>query len=362
MDISPFPYQGPLRPDQVRGRDDVVTSLVERLTERRLTALLGPRRYGKTSLLRRVAADLGTSGVSVIWADLYEVTSVADVALRLDAAISDARGPVHQHATRIAAGLDINLGVLKVNVARTRDRPDGGATLHALLDVVVRAAEETPTILVLDEFSGIARVDGVAGLLRTKLQHHYQDLGLVFAGSEPSTMRALFTDRVQPFYAQADLISLGPLSAAAVEQIVADGFATSGREPGPLAAHIVDVTGGHPQRAMQLADAAWRIAVPGAAFSAAWWDEALEVVRAASGNGCERLYSGFPRGQQSVLRIAAAGEALFGRYAELLALSTGSAQHARQALLSAGDLIEVGDRVQVTDPIFADWIRQRFPL
>ena len=80
MDASPFPYQGPLSPEQVRGRDDLVLDLLERVSERRVTALLGPRRYGKTSVLARVAAELVGGGASVVWVDLYEVTSMADVA------------------------------------------------------------------------------------------------------------------------------------------------------------------------------------------------------------------------------------------------------------------------------------------
>ncbi len=50
-----------------------------------------------------------------------------------------------------------------------------------------------------DEFSSISRIDGAAGLLRTKLQRHFQTIGLLFAGSEPSTMRMLFEAADQPY-------------------------------------------------------------------------------------------------------------------------------------------------------------------
>ena len=88
-DPSPFPYQGPLAPHQVAGRDELIDDLVRRITARRVTALLGPRRYGKTSLLLRVSAEL--QEVSTVWVDLYEVTSMADVAVRFDNALSAAR-------------------------------------------------------------------------------------------------------------------------------------------------------------------------------------------------------------------------------------------------------------------------------
>ena len=54
--------------------------LVERVTARRVTALLGPRRYGKTSVLREVAAR--GSELSTVWVDLFEVVSIADAAIR----------------------------------------------------------------------------------------------------------------------------------------------------------------------------------------------------------------------------------------------------------------------------------------
>ena len=57
-DRSPFPYHGPLRPEQVTGRESLALDLAQRIADRRLTALVGPRYYGKTSLLKRVAADL----------------------------------------------------------------------------------------------------------------------------------------------------------------------------------------------------------------------------------------------------------------------------------------------------------------
>src|SRR5688500_14299910 len=106
MELSPFPYQGPLEPELVHGRDDLIRDLTERITARRVTALLGPRRYGKTSVLGRVAADL--TEVATVWVDLYEVTSIADVAVRFDDALGATSGQFAAEARAIAATLSIN--------------------------------------------------------------------------------------------------------------------------------------------------------------------------------------------------------------------------------------------------------------
>lgn len=363
MDVSPFPYHGPLEPDQVRGRDDLVADLVERVTEHRVSALLGPRRYGKTSVLRRVARDVIGSGVAVVWVDLYEVASMADVAARLDAGLARVTGRFADRVARVAAAASLNLGLVSVELRSVgRDRPDPLLTAHALLEVLTRTAAETPTLVLLDEFSGVARVEGAAGLLRTGLQHHFQDLGLVFAGSEPSTMRMLFTDQAQPFYAQADLVAIGPLSEQAVVETVLDGFTSTGRRAGPAAGRIAAFAGGHPQRTMQLADAVWRLVEPGGEATLATWEDALERVRRSTADGHERLFSSLADGEKLVLRVLASGGSVFGRAGRVLDLPTGTAQHARRRLVDRGHLVEVDDRHRVVDPLFGDWIARRFPL
>lgn len=363
MDISPFPYQGPLEPEQVRGRLDLVADLTERVTEHRVTALLGPRRYGKTSVLRRVAADVIAGGAAIVWVDLYEVASMADLAARLDDALARVTGTFATRASKIAAAASLNLGLVRLELrAPTRERADPLLTTHALLEVLTRTVADTPTVVVIDEFSSISRVDGAAGLLRTHLQHHYQQMGLVFAGSEPSMMRTLFTEQAEPFYAQADLVEIGPLGTAEVVELVSQGFADTGRRAGPLPQRIAAFVDGHPQRAMQVADAAWRLVPRGGDADLATWEEALAGVRAATADGNERLYSGLQEGERGVLRVLASGGSIFGTAAEVLALAGGTAQNARQRLIDRGHLLRVEDRYLLVDPVFADWLRNRFPL
>lgn len=361
VDASPFPYHGPLEPDQVHGRDDLIRDLIERITSHRVTALLGPRRFGKTSVLRRVAAEL--TEVATVWVDLYEVTSIADIAVRFDNALGATTGQFAAEARTIAATVSVNLGLIKVDLTGPpRNRPDPNLTFHALLDVLVRTSARQPTLLVVDEFSSIGRVSGAAGALRTAVQHHYNELGIVFAGSYPSMMRTLFTTRAEPFYGQADLVEIGLLSAATVEQIVSAGFAATGREAGHVPGLISSFTGGHPQRTMQLADACWRHTPPGATAGPDEWAAAVAEVRRAVGDGMERLYSGFERGERSVLRAVARSGSVYGAEAGLLDLSTGAATHARQTLLDSGDLASSESGLVVVDPLLADWLRERFSI
>ncbi|HET8929609.1 MAG TPA: ATP-binding protein [Acidimicrobiales bacterium] len=344
------------------GRDELTADIVARLTARRVTALVGPRRFGKTSLLRRVTAELAEGGAGIIWVDLYEATSTADIARRFDAGLAATTGPIRSALDSVAVSFDLQLGLLGMQLTRRKqDRPDADAVFDALLETLIAAGESAPTIVVIDEFPGIDRVEGAAGRLRTKFQHHFQEIGLVFAGSQPSLMRAMFAERSRPFYAQADLVEVGPFSAGAVDEIIRGGFRSTDRDAGDLPGRVFDFAAGHPYRTMQMADSAWRTVPIGKQVTPQHWTAALELLRRETHLACEAIFSGLRPSEQTTLRLLAHGDPLFGTIADTLALSSGSAQHAIDSLIDAGDVAETDGHRRVVDPILADWIRRRFP-
>ncbi|WP_420450280.1 AAA family ATPase [Ilumatobacter sp.] len=360
MELSPFPHHGPLEPGRVPPRAELVDDLVERVTERRVTALLGPRRYGKTTALRAVAARLGDA-VTTVWLDLYELSSWADLAIRLDGALDVAGASGAAPLRELAAGFELRLGVLGVEFRRpAAQRPDPMVMVRTQFELLVEASGRDEVVLIVDEFSGIVGVDGASALMRTALQHEFQRIGLLFAGSEPSVMEMLFTDRAEPFYAQADLVEARPLDTAAVERLLRDGFSRTDRRSGGIAGRLHAATAGHPHRTMQLADAIWRRVPSGGEASIADFVAALDDVVAASSSGMERLFSSLPSGEQVVLRLVASGDGIFGAMASSLGLSNGGAQHARASLVNRGHLVRTDGILRVVDPILSEWLRRTF--
>lgn len=354
---SPFPYQGPVAPSVLRGRDDLLADLTRRITERRVTALLGPRRYGKTSVLDRLAYDLAE--VATVSVDLYGVQSIADAVTRFDDALANSPGPFKDETSAISAKVGIHLGAVRAEFARPRrNQPDPTARLSQLLDVFLDVAARVPTLLVLDEFSDIGNAPGTAALLRTKFQRNYHRFGLLFAGSHVSTMRELFADHEQPFYGQADLVTIGALDATTVEEIIRDGFSTTGRSPGTVAGRIHQLAEGHPQRTMLLADAAWRH-TPVGGDGDDGWGHALSSARRSLDPIMRFFYDHLTSGERRTLRLVAHEEPLHGAAASRLRLTAGSTTHAYRQLIVRGHLHDDGT---FTDPLFADWFRHTLPL
>ena len=236
--------------------------------------------------------------------------------------------------------------------------PDADASLDLLLDLLVDAATQEPTLLVVDEFTGINGVAVAAGLLRTKLQHHVQEIGVLVAGSEPSAMSAMFTEQSRPFYAHADIIEIQPFTLPELADIIDDGFESTDRRSDGLAGLVDHATGGHPYRAMQLADAAWLRTEPGGSGEAAWVDARRAVQRSVA-PGLEMLFSTFSHAEQVVLRALATGRPLFGGTLELFGASSGAVQAARDRLAGNGTLTR---ELDIVDPLLSDRIRTALPL
>jgi hypothetical protein len=364
VERSPFPHTGPLEADEVTGRDDEAAELVRLLGGRVPVALVAPRRYGKTSLLRRAAWLLDqVEPTSVVWLDLYGLSSMADFAVRLDRALSTTTGRLRDALDRIAGGLSINLGLVSAELRRSaRTAPDPAASVHALLETLVRAAETHPMLLVIDEVADAIGVANVLELTRSHLQGVYRDLGLAFAGSKPSMMTRLFADTDQPFYSQARRIELSPLSIETVVAITHDGFERTGRRAGPVASAVATFGSGHPQRSMELADAAWWLTDPGSEAVQNTWDDAVGAVRSRSSPALRDLFGLLAGPQQAVLRaVARTGKPFTASEGRFHDLSNSSTTHARDQLVDAGHLTVADGATTLTDPLLADWILRELP-
>jgi hypothetical protein len=92
------------------------------------------------------------------------------------------------------------------------------------------------------------------------------------------------------------------------------------------------------------------------------WGRALLSLREAEAAQLAADYGNLEGGEKKVVRLLAHHQPLYGAAAERLGLTAGSAQHARDALLADGELREFGEELVVTDPLLADWVRQRLPV
>jgi hypothetical protein len=148
---------------------------------------------------------------------------------------------------------------------------DHAAGVHELLELPVEVAKRSDrrAVVYLDEFQDVLAVPGLDGLLRSHIQHHGSNVTYVFAGSEPSMLRELFSDRFRrPLYGQAHPFRLRRISTEALFDHVARRFSDTGKDAGDAGAEIVLLGAGHPQRTILLAWHLWELTTVGPATRA----------------------------------------------------------------------------------------------
>src|SRR5512132_544856 len=263
-DVNPFVYSRPVPPEDVVDREDAVRLLLRNAVGGHYVRLYAPRKYGKTSLLTRALHDgERTEGLIPVLVDLYRVSSIADVTVRLERAYAKhLKGELRRRVEAFLqrSGVGLSLGAFGIS-ARLQLEPtrDPLPALHALLDLPLRleASGGYRALVVFDEFQDIGRIDGLDGLLRSHIQHQGEVASYVFAGSEPGLMRLLFETKDRPLYGSAVPMRLGRLADADLADYVARRFESSKRSVGEALNPLLAVARGHPQRAMLLAHRLW---------------------------------------------------------------------------------------------------------
>ena len=336
------------------------------------TRVVAPRRFGKTSLLRRVAAEMEADGWATVYVDFFGVLTTADIAERIE------RAYVEHLTGRLATWF---AGVRRLLVPTVRA---GGGPVPVSAEVSLDARAEPPllerlalprrlyerdgtrTLVVFDEFQDVlAAGDRTDAVVRSEIQHHGDAASYVFAGSAVGMMRELFADQRRAFYGQAGPLDLGPLAPGDVAPYVDERFARTGRSVAPEAlGALLDATAGHPQRTMLLAHVMWEATPPGGrADGQTWlaaWDRVLEVeVR----DELRAVWSGLSGGQRQMLAtIADDTRPLYSRAAqrETGGSRGGAPRAAVKALLDRGEVVEdaratTGHRV--VDPLLRAWVR-----
>ena len=364
-DVNPFIYSHPIAPDDIIDRDEETTRLLTAAVGGHYVRLYAPRKYGKTSLLRRVLRDAEREeGMIPILVDLYGVLSVADVAIRFERAYArQLKGKTRSRVEEFlqSTGLGLSLGALGVSARiQLSPRTDPLPALHALLDLPLRLDDSGGfrALIVLDEFQDITKVKEMDAVLRSHIQFQGEVASFVFAGSEPGLMRELFEDKERPLYGQAVPMRLERLADADIAGYIGDRFRETGRSVGEALNPLVDAAQGHPQRAMLLAHRLWEEVGPDGTATLADWGRAHAAARAELRPEFDANWRRLPTNAQKALRAVVVGEGSpFQRTVlEQLDLPKSTARASLSSLLASATVEQRGDEYVVVDPLFAEWI------
>lgn len=365
--LNPFVYDDPLPPDEIVDRDAECTQLLQLAEGGHNTRLQAPRRYGKTTLLLKVGQEAEKLGMHTVYVDFYRAITLAEVARRIEEAYlralaGAARRAVAAVGRRWRGKVVVTPGGVGAEAEPVRQAEQ--QRLSDMLDLPAKIFEKSGmrTLVVFDEFQDLLRIDSnVDGLLRSKIQFHREQASYIFAGSEPSLLAELFSNRERPLFEQARPISLGPLPTDELAEYIGDHFESSRRDPGEALDELLALVRGHPQRAMLAAHHLWEQTPANTTADAETFSRVLGALDRENRDAFERtweLMADKPNQRKVLAAVASSDETLYNRRTlERFGLEKGTAESAATALIGRGEL-QRGETsgFVIVDPLLERWL------
>lgn len=354
--------------DRVKEMEEL-TSYAE---SRANAVLYSPRRYGKTSLIKRVQSLLQSKGFITIYIDLFGVTSIEDVAKRTAKGIYTVTQQNESLFKKAIRAFSAFRPVLKptesgdglsISVEITSSQLTGIDLLDATMDDLghyIRKSEAKLHI-VFDEFQEISELNSpqIEGTMRSHIQAH--GISYFFVGSRRRLLIDMFSQSNRPFFQSSILYQLDRLPRGDLVRFIMDCYRTKGKNcPEEVARSISKTVKQHPYYSQKLSFYTFEMTDKKAAIDDV--PQAYEKVIEEERFFFEATIQGITLKQLSLLKAIANSPDLpvfSSAFLSQYRLAQGMIQKALPKL-SRLDLIEKNSENtwRIVDPLFEDWLKR----
>lgn len=390
MDLSrnPFRYGGDLNSGELVDRVEETAQVEAAVRNGEKLFLIGPRRFGKTSILRAAEERLAARGAIVLRLNAEAYPSLDMMVEKIVSfAATHLKGRADLVLDRMKRYFSILKPEIKFNVveqeftvginAETPADADLPVTLLVdALNGLEKLAQEQPASrpvgLILDEFQSVVARGGVPAeaQIRSAIQEHSR-VGYVFAGSQTRLMTDMTMKHDRPLYRLGASRFIGPLprdqfSSYLRSQFRKGGFAVKDSSP---IDKILELAEDVPYNVQMLAHSCWEaLRDARGAKQPELTPELVEKVLGRTVQGLDPLFTQTwtrltPVQQRTLLAVIQQGGSGMSSTAaaRIVGVSVSSVQSAIHSLhehsILRDDPAEGRIRMKFEDPFFAQWIR-----
>jgi len=384
---NPFEFGRELGANELVDREAEIAEVVETIRRGGKLFIIGPRRYGKTSILKAAEDRLTEDGAALLRFDAETYASldllasaiVAETAKRLKGSVERVGEQVRKFFSRLRPELSFSVAErewtakLGVNVSETGTAAIGFLVeaLNGFEELAKAQSASRAVGLVIDEFQKIIEIGGQAAeaQIRAAIQRHKR-AGYVFAGSKTRLLTKMTMEPARPFYRLGQLRFVGPLPRKDFREFLVRHFAESKfTVESPAIDFILDVAEEVPYNVQMLAHSCWaelrtRTSAAERALSRSLVGESLERLVRQYDPFYTQLWTALTAVQQKTLRaVIVHGGANLQSMKVVHAIGKGASTVRRSlgALVDRGILREDESggvtRLRFEDPFFAHWIR-----
>jgi hypothetical protein len=387
LNRNPFRYGADFDPDDIVGRKDEMARAVHAIRDGQRLFLIGPRGFGKTSILLAAQANLSQKGAIVLYVNAETSPDIAKLVGEIVAGTAaqvyeGAEGGI-QKASRFFSHLEptfrfsavkqaisVSIGI-DLLAGKYRHIEVLADTLDSLNRLAQTLPESRPLALIIDEFSALIARFGVTAeaQIRAVVQCH-RNVGYIFAGSNVGLMTDMTTKYSRPFYHGGDNLYLRPVPSVdfvmwLIKQFKDEGSATEESEP---VLRILSLAEDVPYNVQMLAHNCWNELHSGKRMKLTvdLVETVFEQTIQSLDPSFEERWNQLTSLQQKTLSAVLHGKGQRMRPAEIAYSINSPASSVRSALCALYKRNILWDdwnlrklRVRAEDPFFAQWIRMR---
>ncbi len=369
--VNPFKYGREVSGWQFYDREEAFKSLYSKIAGGSANVVMyAPRRYGKTSLVKKVLARFTQEGVPCVYFDLNRVESLE----RFCEAYASALYSIVGETTGVAHALAEYLSHLHPTFSFGGDFPvsvkfEYGAkmsstSLAQVLGLASRVADEHvhgPIVIAFDEFQEIRSLSPdmpLEGIFRGVIQEQ-QNVRYVFFGSKTHMLKRMFGEKSRPFYKSAATIKLGKPPIEESRSFVAERFGSCGiGVDASEVSRIVDISANIPYYLQELSSRVFdEVTSDGRDWvEAADVDKAVKSLLSENSDMYFEQLKGLPASQRVLARALAEEPAneFSAEYRERHSLGVSSTVHtALSRLIDAGVVESDEGGYHIGDPFFS---------
>lgn len=369
--INPFITTGYAGAAYFCDREQETADLTRMLVNGNNVALISPRRYGKTNLIRHCFAQPEIAEKYYTFViDIYSTKSVADLVHRLGLSILEALKPLGRKAwekfitvlSSVRSGISYDISGNPSWMMSIGDITTPTTTLEEIFYYLEHA--DKPCIVAIDEFQQITHYgdERIEATLRTHVQQ-CTNTHFIFSGSQRHLMGQMFTSPARPFYQSVSIYNLPLLPEDKYVEFCVRLFEEYGKHLSQDVPHaLYERFGGVTYYMQRVMNELFSRTRTDGICTAENIEEAIHYIILTSASTYEDLMYQLPEKQSLVLRaIAKEGKAqnlTSGKFIKRHGLlSASSVKSAVPALLDKGLITSDKGVYQVYDKFLEIWLQ-----
>lgn len=330
--------------------------------------LYAPRRFGKTSLLKKLQEELKSDNdIKVIFFDWMSISSIDEfldkyfhsIASSLEST-SDKVMKLFKEMLQIRPNITMkisNSSDISYGISFSKKELD--ASFEDIINLPFQYAQKSgkKIVVIFDEFQEVEQFD-IEKKLRTLIQAHGSDVSYIFSGSKKSILSAMFNDKNRAFYKSVKHLIIKEIHIEDWTVFAKERFEKTGKT---IEEHhiktIFDITSGFPYYMQQLLYHVWQECEQGAEEQMI--QKALVLMIEREYDLYAYIYSSLTPNQKIALKyiVSFDGTNLYSNdNLSQTNLSASTLKSTLESLLKKDICDRIGDKYYLVDPFMKYWL------